>query len=700
MEEIEKIEFSETNRGKKQLIINKKYKFNFSLKKKDNSKVYRCTEYKTANKCKSFIILNDKNEILKYESFHNHLEKEFDASLSLIKHKIKEEIRKSIIPMDLKPRRIYNEVSQNMGFICPEYDTIRSQILRNINKQIHTDITTFDEIPNELIYYKTERGEDFMIFKNPNIIIFQSPFQAKLFSKYYEDIFADGTFYVAPKFSYQVFITRTYVSELNKFYTTSISILKNKKEATYETLFKEIIKNVNKFRENSITTQINLHCDFEIAISNAARKIIPNLNIKYCVWHYKKSLEKQKNILCFNEVDNNNDVYVYYKAISNLPFINPEYIFDIYFKIKKESLSYNDYERRINGIWRKKQKIIRKTDEIKNIIENYKYMEKDYIYNGYDRKDIVELWYNCLIDLNNKKCFISNNSYITFDCMLAFSLPNFNINKNNDINVAIRLFKENLKTISKSSEDYIEPNKPDGNPLDDAYFYYKKRYLGVGEEKFFKYITVEKIKYKISKLSSNKASGLDDGMKHFIFPIPKKEKTNYIQDFRPISITNIFRKIFEILLLTYIYKKLNNKFKLCCKQAGFRRGYSTITHAIVSYATCYENNFNIFLDIKKAYDSVPIGKLKIYRNKNEFVNVSSNDDKSNITKNENNKEILNMDYPNNKVKGKQLKKNKRVNSNMNIKNNKLDCFCIICNKVFNRKYDLERQKKTFRYKAL
>ncbi|ORX52493.1 hypothetical protein BCR32DRAFT_251807 [Anaeromyces robustus] len=443
MEEIEKIEFSETNRGKKQLIINKKYKFNFSLKKKDNSKVYRCTEYKTANKCKSFIILNDKNEILKYESFHNHLEKEFDASLSLIKHKIKEEIRKSTIPMDLKPRRIYNEVSQNMGIICPEYDTIRSQILRNINKQIHTDITTFDEIPNESIYYKTERGEDFMIFKNPNIIIFQSPFQAKLFSKYYEDIFADGTFYVAPKFSYQVFITRTYVSELNKFYTTSISILKNKKEATYETLFKEIIKNVNKFRENSITTQINLHCDFEIAISNAARKIIPNLNIKYCVWHYKKSLEKQKNILCFNEVDNNNDVYVYYKAISNLPFINPEYIFDIYFKIKKhitnnasesfnnylnnlfpkkpsffkliyilkkeESLSYNDYERRINGIWRKKQKIIRKTDEIKNIIENYKYMEKDYIYNGYDRKDIVELCIK-ILSISMSILFSKNNN--------------------------------------------------------------------------------------------------------------------------------------------------------------------------------------------------------------------------------------------------------------------------------------------------
>jgi len=37
---------SESNKGKEQIIINKKYKFNFSLIKKDNSKVYKCTEYK------------------------------------------------------------------------------------------------------------------------------------------------------------------------------------------------------------------------------------------------------------------------------------------------------------------------------------------------------------------------------------------------------------------------------------------------------------------------------------------------------------------------------------------------------------------------------------------------------------------------------------------------------------------------------
>ena len=36
------------------------------------------------------------------------------------------------------------------------------------------------------------------------------------------------TFYTAPKSSYQIFITRTYIEKLNSFYTTSISILKNK----------------------------------------------------------------------------------------------------------------------------------------------------------------------------------------------------------------------------------------------------------------------------------------------------------------------------------------------------------------------------------------------------------------------------------------------------------------------------------------
>jgi len=64
--------------------------------------------------------------------------------------------------------------------------------------------------------------------KNSNLIIFQSPFQVKLFREYNDDIFVDGTFFIALKFSYQIFITRTYAKELDSFYNTSFAILKNK----------------------------------------------------------------------------------------------------------------------------------------------------------------------------------------------------------------------------------------------------------------------------------------------------------------------------------------------------------------------------------------------------------------------------------------------------------------------------------------
>ncbi|ORX64275.1 hypothetical protein BCR32DRAFT_251198 [Anaeromyces robustus] len=458
-----KIEISETNRGKEQIIINKKYKYNFSTLKKDNTKVYICTEYRTSNKCKSFIILYNNKEVLKYKSSYNHLEKEFSTSISITKHKIKNEIRKSLIPLDMRPKRIYDEVSQELGFICPEYNSIKSQLSRSRNKQLFPDIKTFEEIPDESEYYRTIRNENFMIFKNSNLVIFQSPFQAKLFSKYKKDIFAVGTFYIASIISYQVFITRTYVTELNGFYTTSFSVLKDKKQSTYEILFEEITKNVIKYNNNIEITPKNFHCDFEKGISNAVKKTFPDINIKYCIWHYKRSLEINKNALCYKEVEDNNILYIYYKAISNLLFINPEfiisnccnnplheYIFDIYNKIKssckacdrfqflkfleyfkniylnnydikswnyyksikhitnnafesfnnylnnlfakkffffkliyvlqkEESLYYNDFERRIGGIWNKKKRILGRTEEIDGLIRHYEKLESELI---------------------------------------------------------------------------------------------------------------------------------------------------------------------------------------------------------------------------------------------------------------------------------------------------------------------------------
>ncbi|ORY12057.1 hypothetical protein LY90DRAFT_518397 [Neocallimastix californiae] len=108
------------------------------------------------NKCKSFTILNDKKEILKYDSSHNHPEKEYDVSLSIMKHKIKDGIEKSSIPYGIKIKPLYNKISKEMRFICSEYNSIKSQISRNLNKKLPSNVTTFTEIPNESKYYKTK----------------------------------------------------------------------------------------------------------------------------------------------------------------------------------------------------------------------------------------------------------------------------------------------------------------------------------------------------------------------------------------------------------------------------------------------------------------------------------------------------------------------------------------------------------------
>ena len=45
--------------------------------------------------------------------------------------------------------------------------------------------------------------------------------------------------------------------------------------------------------------------------------------------------------LGYKEVEDNNIIHSYYKAISNLPFINPEFIIDIFKKIKKKCQKHN-----------------------------------------------------------------------------------------------------------------------------------------------------------------------------------------------------------------------------------------------------------------------------------------------------------------------------------------------------------------------
>ena len=173
------------------------------------------------------------------------------------------------------------------------------------------------------------------------MIIYQSPLRAKMHLKYSDNIFHEGTFYTAPKMSYQLFITRIYAEDINMFVTTSFSLLLDKQQSTYENCFNEIKNNILKYSANTTYNPNYIHVDFERAISNDIKIIFPNIKIRCCICHYKRNQEIHKKEICKKDIHSNNEIYILYKYITNFPFINSEYILDIYHKIFNETDNNN-----------------------------------------------------------------------------------------------------------------------------------------------------------------------------------------------------------------------------------------------------------------------------------------------------------------------------------------------------------------------
>ncbi|ORY54308.1 hypothetical protein LY90DRAFT_507677 [Neocallimastix californiae] len=66
-----------------------------------------------------------------------------------------------------------------------------------------------------------------------------------------------------------------------------------------------------------------------------------------------------------------------------------------------EHLPYYDYQRKIRGIWKIKKRAINKANEISVLIERYKNIETKLIDTKCDRNNTINLWFDCLTDLNN-----------------------------------------------------------------------------------------------------------------------------------------------------------------------------------------------------------------------------------------------------------------------------------------------------------
>ncbi len=61
-----------------------------------------------------------------------------------------------------------------------------------------------------------------------------------------------------------------------------------------------------------------MHIDFELAIGKGCKNIYLGVNIKFCIWHFLRALEINKNKICSIEIKENDVLYKLYKTVSNL----------------------------------------------------------------------------------------------------------------------------------------------------------------------------------------------------------------------------------------------------------------------------------------------------------------------------------------------------------------------------------------------
>ena len=103
-------------------------------------------------------------------------------------------------------------------------------------------------------------------------------------------------------------------------------------------------------------------------------------------------------------------------------------------------------------------------------------------------------------------------------------------------------------------------------------------------------------------------------------PIPKSKEKDKASNYRPISLLNILSKLMERHVYKLLLKHLDNVAPLAAQQWGFRPGRSTVSALLDATNEWLQETDNgkeacaIFLDLRKAFDSVPhrslLDKLK------------------------------------------------------------------------------------------
>lgn len=219
--------------------------------------------------------------------------------------------------------------------------------------------------------------------------------------------------------------------------------------------------------------------------------------------------------------------------------------------------------------------------------------------------------------------------------------------KNQSPQCAVRLFKQ-----SRRRNTFIKSRNPDVSPEQECYQYFDKVFNSLGGQSENVYearheylehtvISPGELRKAILKYPKGKSSGpdrvdirclrcLSDCLPFMsvcsrifalfmncsstpsqwntasIHLIPKQKDSPYADKCRPVSLTQLLRRIFEKIVLSRWNRDQPDFLKLSNHQTGFRRGFSTTSGIlVVDELLRKKDHKGLFLDFSCAYDRVP-----------------------------------------------------------------------------------------------
>ena len=192
-----------------------------------------CIDYKHKERCNAFIITNNNNIAFQWNNEHNHLPDKLQFQRKRTKSEIKVKINNTANFYLCNAGQIYKEVVVNSDSnLLPAFNSIKSAIYRQINKDIPPEPNNVEDIPDDFPGFITYDNKPFLIFRDKDLIILQSEKMATILDNYPKELFADATFKICP--FYQMLILRVYDSFHNAFHTICFVLMKQKTKFLYK----------------------------------------------------------------------------------------------------------------------------------------------------------------------------------------------------------------------------------------------------------------------------------------------------------------------------------------------------------------------------------------------------------------------------------------------------------------------------------